>query len=61
METNNDVKQSESATTEPGKAKLQIRTARIQKYITVDENISVKDVSIYISSSLEKAYQVESY
>lgn len=36
MATNNDDK----------KIKLSIRTARIQKYITVDEDINVKDVSI---------------
>lgn len=44
------------ASTEPGMMKLQIRTARIQKYITVDENTSIKDVSVsthlFISAQL---------
>lgn len=48
MDTPKDDKQQtndSAAPTEPGTMKLQIRTARIQKYITVDENISIKDVS----------------
>lgn len=46
METTNADKQNESTSTEAGQMKLQIRTARIQKFITVDESISIKDVSI---------------
>lgn len=45
MANNNDDKQSESASSETGKIKLSIRTARIQKYISVDDDIKVEDVS----------------
>lgn len=47
MATSNDGEQGESVTpTESGHIKLQVRTARVQKFITVDENISIKNVSI---------------
>lgn len=51
MDAKNDEKQIESATSEVGKMKLQIRTARLQKYITVDQDVSIKDVSIYLKVS----------
>lgn len=45
MANNNDDKQSESASSESGKLNLSIRTARLQKNISVDDDINVKDVS----------------
>lgn len=53
MDTNNDAykpsenDQNQSETTNgTGQMKLMIRTARVQKYIDVDVDISIKDVSI---------------
>ena len=43
MAANKEVQPAEP--TEAGKIKLQIRTARVQKYITVDEDISIINVS----------------
>lgn len=45
MASNNDDKQSESASSEIGKLNLSIRTARVQKYISVDDDTNVEDVS----------------
>lgn len=68
MEANNESKQGDSASsTEAGQMKLQIRTARVQKFITVDENISIKDVSnihlsrVLASSSIECHKMVVSF
>lgn len=51
MANQNDAKNGDStsavSSTEPGHIKLHIRTARLQKYITVEENISIKNVSTY--------------
>lgn len=49
---------SESGSTEEGtKMKLQIRTARVQKYITVDENVAIKEVSKHLFMNPELVYQ----
>lgn len=44
---NNENKPGDSAPAAgPGQMNLKIRTARVQKLITVDENISIQNVSL---------------
>lgn len=46
MDNSDPDTQNESGSNDDGvKMKLQIRTARVQKFITVDENIAIQDVS----------------
>lgn len=52
--TNDEVNAGEPAT-EPGKIKLLIRTARVQKYVTVDESVSVSD----LRSKTAQLFEVE--
>lgn len=48
MDTTTGGKQGDSVSADMGQIKLQIRTARVQKHIIVDENITIKDVSSMI-------------
>lgn len=47
MDANNENNKQQQPAAASGQIKLQLRSARVQKYITVDENISISNVSSY--------------